>query len=317
MRRLLTIAAFALCAQLFAVGSVAAAGSKIATAMGDLRWGMSEHDVRQFAKRYLTRHYEQAMKKARGAKKNNLRQELDAQLSRVQGSAIEFTGSRSRWDSSPVAGEFTYGNSESMLTLEDTKAKHFYFFINGELWKWVKVLPPGEFGGKKFNKFESMVGKRFGNGMVKSGARLADREDEQKWVEFLDRQSRLRAVDQTAEHGSYALVFEDMSTVRDLSSLRLNVPKRRPAKHAAKAEDAADDTEHARPAVARKKRSSIFAGEQKNESDDEYEKRRKRAEVAQQAKRRLHERKQREKRNGADLAGVSAASDSDDPLAGL
>lgn len=320
MSRFLAVAAIALCAQLFTVAPAAAGGSKIASALGDLRWGMSEYDVRRFAKRYLTHHYEQAIKKASGkASKAKLREELDAHLAKLEKSLVQFDGAGSQWDRSSVGGEFTYGNSESMIALEDTKAEHFYFFINGELWKWVKVLPAAELGGKNFSKFVATVNKRFGGGLTKSGARLADREDEQKWVEFLDRRNRLRAVDQTEDHNSYALVFEDMDTVRDLSSLRANAPSRRPAKaRKAIAQDKLPEAEpSARPAVARKKRASIFANEE-GESDEAYEKRRKREQATQQAKqRREHARKQSKEKSGTALEGVSAAADSDDPLVGL
>src|SRR5262245_12347425 len=99
-----------------------AAPSALAKALGNLRWGMSELEV-----------------------KNALKGKTDgAALAR---SHVDFDGKRARTDGSLIGEEYTHGNDESMLAFKDKDAENYLFFIGGELWKWVKVYPTSSFKG--------------------------------------------------------------------------------------------------------------------------------------------------------------------------
>lgn len=327
MKRSMSLVAMALCALLLTVGQAAAAGSKLADAMGNLRWGMSESDVMRVVGYKLKEDYGDRIKKARGGRKDSLSEEMNDKLRGLKKSVVRFDGKRSSWDASQIAGEFTHGNGETMVFVKDGKSQTYYFFINGGLWKWIKVFDASTFGGKNFKKFQKMVGKKFGNGMVKSGQRLDGVNKEQTWVEFLDRNSRLRAVDETKFYGSYALVFEQMETVRDLASLRSNTIRRNQPKNSAVARAVGGDRDADESGVVDKitgkdrrnagrlsKRRSLFAEEKEQETQAEYERRVKREQASQRAKqRRAHERK-KSKERGKALAGVGGG---DDPLGGL
>lgn len=111
-----------------------AKANSIAGVMGNLRWGMNERDV-----------------------KTALRPRIKdkSALSALESSYVEFTGS-TRWDRTPVAEEYTSGNEESMLGYKDADgSENYYFFIGGQLWKWVKYYPASAFGGSDFEKFSS------------------------------------------------------------------------------------------------------------------------------------------------------------------
>jgi hypothetical protein len=297
-------------ALLFASGAAAQA-SKIAGALGDLRWGMSQRDVATFVKRKISERAEDELSKTKSAaKKDQIKAAAKRAIAAVDSGIVSFSGRSSRWDSSAVAGEFGYGNGESMIVHEDGNSQNYYFFLNGNLWKWYKAYDTSAFGS--FKKFSQSIEKKFGKGYAKSGEVAGSK---QQWVEFLDRNSRLRAAD-NGRRGVYALIFEEMATVRELASTR-PAPSRSSARddeeEAAPAR-AGDREEVARASIARKK--SIFADEQQAESDAEYNARRQRLAKEERAKQsRMHDRKQDAKK-GEVLKAVDGINDAD-PLSGL
>jgi hypothetical protein len=274
-------------------GRAAASGSGIAVAMGDLRWGMTEKEVISFVKR-----------------------KSGTDISKTR---VEFEGSKSRWDSSPVAGEFNYGDDESMLVAKDDGgATSFYFFRDGHLWKWYKALDQAKFGGNGgFKKFSSSLESNFGKGRAKKGE-LNPNQGETQWVEYLDRSSRMRAAD-NSKRGVFALIFEDMSVVRELASLRPTKPSRlagqddddavqQPTKEPVKTGDSAI-------ARAQTKRS-VFASEPSQESEADYQSRKqKTANEARERAAREHTRKQ-DAKQGEVLKSLDGIDDKD-PLGGL
>jgi hypothetical protein len=272
-------------------GRAAAGGSGIAVAMGDLRWGMTESEVIAFVKR-----------------------KTGTDISKTR---VEFEGSKSRWDSSVIAGEFNYGDDESMLSAKVDGAQSFYFFRDGRLWKWYKALDQAKFGGSGgFKKFSSSLEGSFGKGRAKKGE-LNPNQGETQWVEYMDRNSRMRAADNT-KRGAFALIFEDMSVVRELASLRPTKPSR-----LAGADDDEGSTQKSEPvktgdseiARAQTKRS-VFANEQQQESEADYQARKqKAANDARDRQQRAHQRKE-DAKQGEVLKTLDKIDDKD-PLGGL
>lgn len=322
MKRSLSLVAIVVLSWVGLAGQAAAGSSKLAGAMGNLRWGISESDTIRLVQSSLKEKYGAKIKKARGSKKASLTAELKRAIKEVKGSRIEFEGNRVSWDSSQLAGEYTHGNYESMVSLEAGGSKNYYFFINGSLWKWVKVIDAAKFGGKNFKKFEKAVSKRFGRGTVKDGARLEGVNVAQRWVEFLDRGTRLRAVDEASTYGTYALVFEHRDTVRDLATLRTGTIERKMT-HRGGSAVASSGSSKRQDVVAKvtgksKKRRSIFAEEAEEESQADYKRRVKREEAQQRAKqRRTHNRKQRKSKRKSSAIDSVGSSDDNDPLGGL
>lgn len=295
----------------------------IAKAMGNLRWGMSEVEVKRVVKARIADSYAKQMKKAKGAAKAALEKEMLSKQKAIDSGYFEFTGKSSRFDRSPIAGEFTYGNDEAVLAASDGDSESYYFFIGGNLWKWVKHYPASSFGGGNFGKFESAVNKRFGKSYKKTAAIYPTTDQSYTFLERLDRQSRLRAVDRTSDQGGYSLVFEEMDTVRSLSALRPNMPKMKRSARVAKAEEDDDSEPSSVSPVASKSdrpsssgKRSVFASEQEDESEEDYEARKKQvlAEKKQQQER-IYQRKEEIKKGKAldSLQGI----DDDDPLAGM
>jgi hypothetical protein len=299
----------------FALGlaaPAAAAGNPIAGALGNLRWGMSEREV----------------KTALEAKLKD-----KATLRELESSRVEFDGKATRWDSGPVAEEYTHGNEEAMLTYKDSDgSSNYYFFIGGQLWKWVKLYPAAAFGGHDFSRFASKLSKRFGKGHDKQGEVNPGSGSSYQFIEFLDRNTRLRAVDKTKQQDQYALVFEAMDTVRSLASLRSNTIRRagikrpsavasaapersEPTRPSERSQRASRDTSVASNTGSASKKKSIFADEQRGAGEDDYNTRKQRVQAdAHEKQRHMYERGQESKKGKVldDLAGI----DDDDPLVG-
>jgi hypothetical protein len=290
--------AFAFCTAM--VGQAHAAPSPIAKVMGNLRWGMNELEVKSALK------------------------------GKVSGlSAATFDGKRASTDGTVVGEEYTHGNEESVLSFKDSGAENHLFFIGGELWKWVKVYPASSF--KK--DFAGSVKKKFGKGYDKQGEVNGGSGASYSYVEFVDRNTRLRAVDKSAEHRVYVLMFESLDTARSIASLRTNTIRRGlPAKKASAVakrpvqDDAEDEAPVRRSAPSAstavasngsgKQKKSLFASENKDETDEEYQARKERMrEEERDAQRRQHERKEESKKGKIldELAGI----DDEDPLSGM
>lgn len=301
---------FALQACLLAMPAVGSAQA-IGKAMGNLRWGMSDTEVQRVAKTRLTDQYAEKIKKAKGSAKAQLERELATKTKEISSAhPFEFSGKSSKWDRSPIAGEFGYGTDESMLTFNDGESENYYFFLEGRLWKWVKLYPSSQFGGKGFSKFSDAISGKFGKGYKKE-AELNGSAKKYTFLEYLDRNSRLRAVDRTSDANGFALVFEEMATVRQIASLRPQ-PKKAPARLAT-ADDEEEEVAAAKP--EKKERRSVFS-EENDESEQDYESRKSEMVAKKrEQQRKAYEREQEQKKGKAldSLQGV----DDDDPLAGM
>jgi hypothetical protein len=269
-------------------GRAGAQASPIATSMGDLRWGLSESEVISYAHRT----------KAAVDKK-----------------VVNFESKGSKWDHSPIAGEFTYGNNESMVASRTKDADVYYFFSDGKLWKIVKVLKKAK---GDFKKFSAQVESKFGKGRVKKGE-VTPGQGHTQWLEYLDRNSRMRAVDNSSKRGGFALIYEEMATVRALASTRPKPPSRlggldeddnNAPKNELRANNAPSggDGELAKASTKR----SVFGHEQHQETDADYQARKQKSLAAQKA---IHDRKEDAKK-GEVLKQLDGINDSD-PLGGL
>jgi hypothetical protein len=277
-----------------------AAPSPLAKAMGNLRWGMSETEV-----------------------KSALKGKTDTAA--LASSHVEFDGKRTRYDGSVVGEEYTHGNEESMLTFKDKDAENYLFFIGGELWKWVKVYPSSAFRGG----FTETVKKKFGKGYEKNGEVNSGSGAVYDFVEYLDRNTRLRAVDKSAGAQRYVLMFESLETSRAIAGLRGNTIRRgTPPKKSAVAKRKTEDDEEVTRApapsapgtlaskVAKNKKSIISESENREETADEYQARKQRMQAdAREKQKRLHQRNE-ESKKGKVLDELAEIED-DDPMAGM
>lgn len=203
----------------------------ISSSMGELKWG-SERD--QVLQRFITtvkEKYKPKLAKATGAlEEDKLRAQMRDELSRIKDSVVEFDGKKTGWDVSFLKGEFTHHNDESLFAVTDESSQNYYFFIHGKLWKWYKAFNAKSFAGKSFDQFAEAIQGRYGKSAPREGE-LTPGAGKQRWLEWQDPTTRLRAVDNGQFYGFYCLVFEDKDTVRRLPELRRNADDSGPKKH--------------------------------------------------------------------------------------
>ena len=210
----------------------APASEKIAESMGDLKWGMSRDEVsKYFLEKVKEKYRPQLAKTKDSVQEDRLRQAARQEVDAIKKGEVEFDGRSTGWDVSFLKGEFTHGNDESMLVVKDQNSQNFYFFMGGKLWKWYKAFDASVFPGNNFGSFAGAVQKRFGGGKEVQGE-LRPGEGQLHWIEWQDKQTRLRAIDETGFYGFYSLVFEEKATVDNLAKLRRNTDSKGDKRHA-------------------------------------------------------------------------------------
>jgi hypothetical protein len=208
------------------------ASAQIAENMGDLKWGMTKDEVMEKFLGKLRDKYRPLLAKTKDAvEEDRLRQEAKTELDAIKKSYVEFDGKSTGWNASFLKGEFTHGNDEAMMVVRDGNSQNFYFFIGGKFWKWYKAFDASVFPAGNFSTFASGVQRRFGPAKDVT-AEIREGEGQRHWLEWQDKQTRLRAIDLTDFYGFYSLVFEEKQTVDKLATLRTTKEERGEKKHA-------------------------------------------------------------------------------------
>lgn len=152
---------------------------------------------------------------------------LDAELAelkaQVRRSLIRFGDVPTGFDSSPLRGEFTYRNKESVMSVAHKGRDRHFFFIQDKLWKVVDELQLGE--GKPWGAdFDSAVAKLSSYYGVTGRVREPDDKNGllAKEADWTDGKTHVRAV--LRHDAAFALIFEDEATIARLPSLRTNKP---------------------------------------------------------------------------------------------
>lgn len=220
----------------------APASAEIAKSLADVKWGMSKGDVEKVFIEKIKLKYKPLIAKTKDAvEEDRLRQVAKQELARIREGYVEFNGQSTGWDVSFLKGEFTQKNDESMLVVRDENSQNFYFFIGGKLWKWYKAFDASVFPANNFASFAGAVQRRFGEAKEAKGE-LRKGAGERQWLEWQDKESRLRAVDETDFYGFYCLVFESKDTLGNLAKLRTASDDDGDKKHALVEAVTTDDT---------------------------------------------------------------------------
>jgi hypothetical protein len=193
---------------------------KIAESMGDVKWGVGKDDLIKYFTDKVKEKYRPLVAKAKDAVEDDrLRQQARQEVDAIRKGYVEFDGKSTGWDVSFLKGEFTHGNDEAMLVVRDANSQNFFFLMGGKLWKWYKAFDAAVFKAGNFDTFAGSVQRRFGGGKDVQ-AEMRPGEGQRHWIEWQDKQTRLRAIDETGFYGFYCLVFEEKSTVDNLAHLR-------------------------------------------------------------------------------------------------
>jgi hypothetical protein len=216
---------------------------KISAALGEVKWGMNEDTVLNVLIKNVHERYRPLIAKTKDAiDDDRLRVRERQDIDDIKKSLIRFEGQTTGWDLGFLRDEFTHHNGESMLVVKDSNSQNFYFFIGGKLWKWYKAFESSAFSGKGGGEFAAAIERKFGQGKQTEGELYSGAEKRQ-WIEWQDKKTRLRAIDQTSFYGFYCLVFEDKQTLETIASLRTNPSNRHDIKKHALVESVTSDAD--------------------------------------------------------------------------
>lgn len=189
--------------------------------LGGVEWGWTRQRLLRHFREQIEARYQPLLTKAPGAiEEDQLRHRMAEEVAQIRDSYFEFNGRTSGHDSGYLRSEFTHNNGEAMMRVQTEHANDYYFFINNHLWKRYRAYHSSAFGDADFDAFAQVLENQYGRGRRRSGKLNPDDEHETQWVEWEDRTTRARAIDNTRFYGMYCLVFEEKATVARLAELR-------------------------------------------------------------------------------------------------
>ena len=194
----------------------------ISIPLSGVTWGQTPKQVAEAVDNILDDDYRPLYK---GVQPGIRMKELDAQLSEDKSlfrrSRIDFGKLPTGVDATPLKGEYTYNNRESLMVLTRKGLVTNLFFIQDKLWKIIEEHKLGDAHpfGKTFN--EAVIKLSTTHGVA---GRVLPPDGARFWVEvdWKDATTHLRGVQRTDTW--MGLAFEDNATLGSLASLRTNKP---------------------------------------------------------------------------------------------
>jgi hypothetical protein len=189
-----------------------------------LAWGMDHKAVAAVYDKQFDDDYKPKYKSVSpGVKMKALDSALAEEKAVFRRSRIDFGKIPTGLDGTPLKGEFTYNNGESMMSVTRNGQTRYLFFIKGKLWKVVDEIKLAE--GTPYGKdFQSAVVKQ-ATALGTPGRVLppdAAKGRPMPEVDWKDSSSHIRAVQRS--NTAFALILEDNVTLGNLASLRTNKP---------------------------------------------------------------------------------------------
>ncbi|MGE0326047.1 MAG: hypothetical protein AB7K71_04995 [Polyangiaceae bacterium] len=161
---------------------------KIRLSPKGLRFGMSNEQIAKLYDKVFEQEFVPLYKRVSpGPRMAALDAELENKKGRLRRSVIDFGKTATGIDETPLAGEYTYQNKESMsrITLRSGTTRHFFFFSD-RLWKIYDERPlrKGSQLGKDFKTAVERLTKTMGVGpiMLEPNADEGRRFDEAVWM---------------------------------------------------------------------------------------------------------------------------------------
>ena len=190
-----------------------------------LRWGLTLEGVAKLYDKVFEEEYLPLLRKAQpGQEMSALEDEQKNQQGILRRARIEFGTLPTGVDQSPLKGEYSYRNAESManLRLRSGTERHFFFFSD-KLWKVYDEhkLTKGGPLGENFEEATKVLAKRFGapGKLVPADYDKGQPFDEVQWR---DPENLIRAIDRGNILG---MVYADKTVQDNLAQYRKNKPE--------------------------------------------------------------------------------------------
>jgi len=123
--------------------------SSVMTEDLELNWGTKSSKLKTYIQKELMKKYGNYYE-ATPERQDTIVKKVRKDVSDIIKNKVLFKKKSNTYDNSIYAGEFNYGNNESMLTLIDTKKTMRFFMIKDYLWKII-IIFENEKLGKKYD----------------------------------------------------------------------------------------------------------------------------------------------------------------------
>jgi len=196
----------------------------IAFDLAGVSMGQSVKAVTEAVGKLLDEDYKPLYQKVSpGVKMKQLDAALAEEKSAFGRSIIHFGKVPVALDSGPFKGEFTYNNKEAKMDITRKGVTFHFFFIQDKLWKIIAEHKLGEkeARGKDFADAVTKLSKDLGTAGRVQAADAAKGLNFQE-VDWKDSNLHLRVMDRGSSLVAFA--YEDMSTLGNLGTLRVNKP---------------------------------------------------------------------------------------------
>ncbi|HRI65829.1 MAG TPA: hypothetical protein PK156_16395 [Polyangium sp.] len=213
-------------------------------ANASIRWGMTIKETAAAIDKMLDLEYKPIYQATSpGIKMKELDHQLEEEKSIFRRSRINFDNLPVALDSTPLKGEYTYRNKESILTLSRKGETRYFFYIQDRLWKIIHevALDAKSPYGKDFT--EAAIKLSTQHGVL--GRVTPPNPDKQVFVnvvDWKDETTHLRLVER--HEAAAAIIYEELATLNNIDTLRVNKPA------------ATDDIDPAIRAIAREQQEA-------------------------------------------------------------
>jgi len=201
----------------------------LAPMLEGIKWGQSPQDVitaHNSVGGIFDKDYDPLLVRVQpGVQQKALEADRDNKKLALQNSLVAFKDTPTGYDATPLKGEYSYRNKESLLTVERQGRKRYFFFIGApaRLWKVYdevaldETSPLGKTYTEAITKLQAALG-------VVGRVRATDREKglSTTTVDWQDATTHLRALDRGR---IVAVVMEERNTLANIDRMRANKPE--------------------------------------------------------------------------------------------
>jgi hypothetical protein len=203
-------------------GGAPAVGKKIKLSPDGIKWGLTVDALSKLYSGVFDKEFIPLYKRVQpGVRMAELDHELAEKKALIKRNKLEFGTLPSGLDNTPIGGEYTYRNDESMTKLPlRSGAQRYFFFFSDRLWKIYdeQKLTKKSKLGKNYDQAVANLEKRFGKPPRKRPADPAAKRffDEADWA---DGETILRLVDRDDLVG---IVYIDQKIEENIDRYRTN-----------------------------------------------------------------------------------------------
>jgi hypothetical protein len=189
----------------------------LATVLRGLEWRAPKPKVLGHFKKLKEEEFQESSGKVRDPiVKERLRREMATAFEQIEKSDVSFTGQRSGYEVSIIAGEFRANNNESVIVVRDDNAQRYFLFADGNLWKLVIAYNPEYIQGIGFDAFVEQVSRKYGEPEATS----FNDDEVLTSASWKDDATELRIEDKSDFFNTFTMVFADRKTAERMSKFQ-------------------------------------------------------------------------------------------------